>query len=495
MHPESGENDWKKFVPMHEEFDNRTAEASFGAENKTHEDYRETTKKYKNFTPQYSDLYKVRLKQLEDALKESNPSDLKCIALSKMKEGEACYVIGCIFKVMKNRKSYVKAIEEGETLKELIEFDSIVPDEADEVYLENSTGKRMLNLDGAKIVLDANGKSLKACAANIISGMVVRLRCSLVSQNEIQVYEIQMPGIIPFQNVMNAELPENDSPGIGLLMEQLSQGKQPNLVALISGLEIHGEDPTEEDALGLLRDCLTGQWGSEVIASLLKCLEALLFLGNYIRFDNKVNKQLLRSYEYKDKHSLILEQIGSSMKKADELISSLASKYNVLLMPGETDVTDSFLPQRALPTFCFPRTTNCTKVTMLSNPSSVTIKDKVLTLSDGMNVAKILQMTPGLQNEVDILEMTLKGRHFAPNCPEGHPCFPSKIRDDLIIEKPTNFFICGGARSHQTRLLQSRTHTVKLLTVPKFSTTKSIVLLDLDSHRSYQLSFDNKLNK
>jgi hypothetical protein len=481
--------DWKQFAPA--EGDLRLVEdVGLVAYSLKHENHRDTAKTFPNFTPQYSDVYKVRLKQLQEPLEK-----VKHVELSKMKENENCSVIGCIFKVMKSRKSYVKAIEEGETLKEETEFDDLVPRDDDEFYIENSTGKRMLNLENAKLVLEGD-REIPATVHTLISGMIVRLDCRLLSENEVQVFKVHLPGLVPFKDSNEAKLPppERDNPSIAHLLQKIAAGQLPRLVAFVSGVNL---DPQSEDVINdvsLLRDFLVGNIASDSLKLLLNCIQSVVFTGNYISSNKKLNKQLLRCYEYKDVQQSILDKINKGMRAADELIGALTKRYNVVAMPGQADVTDSFLPQHAIPSFCFPIAKQSGKLTMVSNPTVFSLLGRTFMATDGANVQTILSLTKDLQDEIDVLEITLNARHFAPNCPESYPCFPGLLKDDLVIDRPCHFFICGTAKKFASKTVIGKDHAVKLIAVPSFSVERSIILLDVDSMETFELKFGNKHN-
>lgn len=485
MLEEKCELDWKRFTPAEMEQPARL-DPDIRSWSLKHENHRDTAKTFPNFTPQYSELYRLRLKQLEDSLATS-----RRIELSKMKEGERCSVIGCLFKIMKSRKSYVKSIEEGETLKEEPDFDDLQPRDDDELYIENSTGKRMLNLEDAELVLEG-GRRIRATIHSLLSGMIVRLDCKLLSENEVQVFEVHLPGIVPFYNPNDARLPapKQDNPGIGHLLQKIAAGERPRLITLVSGVELEASAESLIDDVSLLRDFLVGNLASDSLAGLLGSIQSVVFTGNFIPSDKKINKQLLRSYEYKDRQQAMLDKINLGLRAADELIGALAHRYHVIAMPGQADITDAFLPQNAIPSFCFPIAKKSGKLTTVSNPACFSLLGREFMITDGTNVQTLLSLSKDLENELDVLEITMNARHFAPNCPESSPCFPSHLKDDLVIDSPCHFFICGGAKKFLSHTIQGQDHSVKLVAVPTFSKTRSVVLLDVDSLESYELTFE-----
>jgi DNA polymerase delta subunit 2 len=451
--------------------------------NSTHEDHREASKKIPGYIPQYSNLYRVRLEQLSASLL---PADgLEIVELSKMKVNEKCCVIGLLFKQMKSRKSYVKAIEEGETLQETTEFDEVVPQDDDEFFVENGSGKRMLNLEGASLVLEG-GKTLPASIHTLLSGTVALLVCSLLSDVEVQVFEVRLPGIKNLPKELKVKIPNADTPGIDQLLSKASEGKRSRLVCLVAGLHM---SKTGMSSAQMFRDLLLSNIAGGPISNILDDVQAVLVLGGLIDNDLKLNKQLLRCYEFQDKQQELLDNINNSLRNLDDLLCPIAKKYPLLVLPGPGDASDSFLPQRALPNFCLPRCKNTGRLTMLSNPAQFQLGGRSIAATDGYNIQTMLGLTKGLDSELDVLEQTLNAQHFAPNCPENCATFPFQKEDNLIMSQPCVLYACGGGKVLMSRVLRSRSHDLKLLVVPKFSETREVVFLDLDTLESYCLGF------
>ena len=72
---------------------------------------------------------------------------------------------------------------------------------------------------------------------------------------------------------------------------------------------------------------MLGKVSSSSLDSLLGCISTIVFTGNYINFDQRVNKQLLRGYEYKEKQQELIDNINAGLKAADEVMAALAKKY------------------------------------------------------------------------------------------------------------------------------------------------------------------------
>lgn len=175
------------------------------------------------------------------------------------------------------------------------------------------------------------------------------------------------------------------------------------------------------------------------------------------------------------------------------MVATICDKFNVMIMPCEYDLSDTFMPQQPFPDFCFPESTKKNgNITMMSNPAVVHLMDKQILISGGVNVNYLLGLTPGLKTEMDVLEMTLNARHFAPNSSlMSISCYPSKSTDKLVINTYCVFFIWGRSSRHSSERIKAESHPVKLLTVPIFRSTQSITLVDIETAESFDIDFNS----
>ena len=80
------------------------------------------------------------------------------------------------------------------------------------------------------------------------------------------------------------------------------------------------------------------------------------------------------------------------------------------------------------------------------------------------------------------MERVLRYSHFAPSAPDTLPCYPSLDVDPFIISSCPHIFFAGNQPSYESKLLTGEENQkVRLVSVPDFSITKTIVLVNLDS--------------
>ena len=95
------------------------------------------------------------------------------------------------------------------------------------------------------------------------------------------------------------------------------------------------------------------------------------------------------------------------------------------------------------------------------------------------------------QTPIGQLKMLLSARHLCPTAPDTLRCFPFREDDPFVIDRAPDVFFAGCQPNYgEATIFQhanSRESAVKLLSVPTFAKTRSIVLLDLATLESYEL--------
>jgi len=81
-------------------------------------------------------------------------------------------------------------------------------------------------------------------------------------------------------------------------------------------------------------------------------------------------------------------------------------------------------------------------------------------------------------------------RHIAPTAPDTLRAFPYVDEDPFVLHEAPHVYFAGNQDSYGESLIQSGHHAVKLISIPAFHKTKSIVLLDVTSLESYEVTLD-----
>lgn len=85
-------------------------------------------------------------------------------------------------------------------------------------------------------------------------------------------------------------------------------------------------------------------------------------------------------------------------------------------------------------------------------------------------------------------------RHICPTAPDTLRAFPYVDEDPFVVHSCPHVYFSGNMEAYGERLVESNVATckqaVKIISVPTFRKTRSIVLLDLTSLQSYEVKLE-----
>lgn len=92
-----------------------------------------------------------------------------------------------------------------------------------------------------------------------------------------------------------------------------------------------------------------------------------------------------------------------------------------------------------------------------------------------------------------LLRLLVGARHLCPTAPDTLRCFPFREEDPFVINTAPEVLFAGCQPCYSEETIfqhkNSQESAVKVLSVPTFAKTRSIVLLDLTTLESYELKF------
>ncbi|MEM0146644.1 MAG: hypothetical protein QXK57_00810 [Conexivisphaerales archaeon] len=183
-------------------------------------------------------------------------------------------------------------------------------------------------------------------------------------------------------------------------------------------------------------------------------VEGIIILGNLINKRNLLDKGLLPTYGY--------EQLAKHLQQ-------LAKNQFKIVIPGETDETNVWLPQKPIGFKLMKEAYNIANFRSLGNPSEIRLNDQLFLLYSGQG----LKCYSRFSEEYAIKKM-LKTRHLAPTL--GVIPIIAASKDGLIIEnRPDVFLISNVKEPHDTMY-----RGVWLVAVPSFKESKCYGVLDFD---------------
>lgn len=156
---------------------------------------------------------------------------------------------------------------------------------------------------------------------------------------------------------------------------------------------------------------------------------------------------------------------------------------DVFILPGERDPSESMLPQVPLHRCVFPLSSCRSTFTSMTNPARVEIpfsNDKQhpqldILLSSGQNVNDALRNSE-VTSPLEMAQNLLRWGHICPTAPDTLPLHPGVDDDAFVIKSLPDVFAVGNQPSFDAMEWKN----TKIFTIPKFSETGTVVLMNSD---------------
>lgn len=438
--------------------------------------------KEKKFTIQYAPLYAERLVSMRNEVKKAAQNKwgdkYEIKNLVELETDKKCVIIGTLYKEMKFKPGILKEMAEDENNG--IPIQPVLSREAK--YIDNETDQLILEDEVQRILLiDADGKSLIK-DNNLCTGLVIAL---LGHENEQSKFEVE--------DYCFKETP----------MTLLKPAKNTRLnidskyILFISGIELG--DPKTNDNLyrfQLFIDYVCGDFignaDTEKENNLKKKLSnsmRLVIAGNSLSSATQ-SKDMHNKAKYLTKNF----KAGSvcAIKQLDDFLVQLSSKIEVDLMPGEFDPSNLMLPQQPLhhSMFLKSKSINGSTFHTTTNPYQFSIDDTCFLGTSGQFIEDIRRST-SLTDPIDMMKLTLESGHLGPTCPDTLACYPFYGKDPFIVDYLPHVYFCGNQSEfkhdfYHDKISNSR---VELLSLPKFCSSNSCILFDLNTFKSEEILF------
>lgn len=436
--------------------------------------------KQKSYNQQFSHIYVSRLQLLRDAvvrrIEEEVPGSRVLSKIIDVKEGDVdLIIVGTLLKELSAKPDVFAALTSEAGLTPIEQTQPQLASEDDQLLLEDESGR-------VELVGDIP-------IAQMSTGVVLGVRGRMNADK----------GGFYVESVFLPELPPQHA---------LPEREESEYVALVSGLAI-GADAQTDTGSGLLRnhllvDYLAGRLGDAEEKQFVSRIVRTVIVGNSVN-RSEAQEQVgapSSSSTSKKKTSEQLEYEATPLKNADELLSSLASAMAVDLMPGATDPSNYALPQQSFHPCLFPCSSRFASFRSVTNPYEAQIGGVHFFGHSGQPLRSLLQCTlpekravDGTDGEddamdggesqsgdhaLDCLQRCLEWRHAAPTAPDLLACFPVANEDPFILETSPHIFFAGNQKQFGSRVVDGgKGQHVRVITVPSFAETATIVLVDL----------------
>ena len=231
-----------------------------------------------------------------------------------------------------------------------------------------------------------------------------------------------------------------------------------------------------------------GEYGTKNDKLLSSRISRIIMGGGNIGEENQINDVIKGSFRTQEINERVYSNINSSLEYFESFVKQLSDSLSIDVMPGENDLSGSFLPQQPLNPALFPSLIDSSNIVFSTNPHKFSINNYDFLGTSGQNIQDIWWFrSMEDMREVDVLYQTLEMRHIAPTCPDTLRSYPFESEDPLIIKEGVNVYFSCNAKEYGSIWEKNQ---LSVFTVPSFSKTKSFILLDLETLETYEYKFE-----
>lgn len=348
-------------------------------------------------------------------------------------------------------------------------------DGQDEMKLEDESGR-----------LRVTGESLNS---HYVTGCVLAALGTEQADGTFQVIATQYADL-PRQ----PERWEREDSALSLAKQPKAKRERSGKVAIVSGLEITGQDD-DELSLDLLLEFLTGEAGGPPTQNEASKITRLIIAGDSLshaspipsREDFAVRKSKSKHYGYD-----AASYNASPTERLDTFLADLLPSLPITILPGASDPANVALPQQPLHTALFPKSRlyaeppaksneTINGLDTVTNPWDGDIDGYRFLGTGGQTVGDLLKYVDDVE-ALEVMEMMLRWRCIAPTAPDTLWCYPFQDDDPMLVKDCPHVYFAGCQDKFGKRIIEGPAgQKVLLVSVPRFRETGTIVLVDMES--------------
>lgn len=432
----------------------------------------------RNYDKQFFPMYQHRLTTLkkrtrkecerkwdDDFRLNGKPVVMKSKVLD-IKGNQPCWVIGSIYCEMKYKPNILEEVINDVYGAPDLTKSYTDPEGSDEIMLEDESGRVLLV-----------GEFIRSTP--FVTGTVIGLLGMEADAGTFQVLDICYPGPLPQKPLTFETSTGSEFSG------------SPKKIALVSGLNIDTTSPNRLLKLQLLQEFLMGRVSSK---------ERILNIGKVIICGNSV------SFESKDRSC---GEMINCLEEFGKFLGNILQTIPVALMPGENDPSDKTLPQQPLHKALlqslesYLTEENQDIFDLITNPYKFEVEGVSILAISGQNINDICKYIMPYQRDgnnsvqhdttehrMDLMECTMRWQNIAPTAPDTLWTYPYQEKDPFLLDELPHVYIVGNQPTFGYRDLSIGGAKVKIISLPQFSSSGEVVLLDLATLKSEVVKFE-----
>jgi len=391
---------------------------------------------------QFYSLYTNRLAAISPSLKDKARKkwkDAEIVPHVLQASESRCIIVGTVIKVMPLKPNVLIEYSKERAILPIPTDKSFVSPN-DSIFLEDESGRAQLL--GA---IDAK---------DFVSGTIIACVGKGTDSGDFEVEEYLFPGFSP--------------------QKPFPQGKNKGkYVLLVSGLNICKDDVNPLH-FKLLVEFITGNIGSHAEHELQRNIVRVIIAGNSLCVQSDMTKDVSLRFAKREQ-----SQLTAAVRELDLNLLALCSACHLDLMPGAKDPASFSIPQQPINKCLLPRTSQMSTLNFATNPHKFSLGEVEFLGHSGQPIENMKQYLS--EPNIELAKNTLKWQHMAPTAPDTLSCTASKHDPFVMTETPHIYFIGNQSQYYSCVENGENGQSVRIIMVPDFSSTQTVVLLDLDT--------------
>ncbi|KAJ6438575.1 microsomal signal peptidase subunit [Purpureocillium lavendulum] len=453
--------------------------------------------KQRTYQQQYGDMYFLRLTKIKPAVDEvaaatwggtviGGEEAKKVDRVLDVRQGELCWVTGTVYMEMALKPDILEDVSKDRWIS--------APVSTQRYYADEESTHTMLEDDSGRVRLV--GDMLKTIP--LVTGCIVAVMGTENNSGEFEVIDIKFPDLPP-QPERWAETKPTTSNGNGKVkgededMTEASQ-KSGNKIAIVSGLSFSGSDSSYALELNLLLEYLLGEALGPSAQDQVSQINRLIIAGNSISTaadpklgDTAQDKRANKKYGYDaSSYNALPSQLF------DEFVSELLPSMPVTLLPGAQDPANASYPQQPMHMALFSAAKEYSRdpskpkaepgwFDSVTNPFEAEIDGWRVLGTGGQNLDDVFKYIDS-EDRLGMMEAMCRWRCCAPTAPDTLWSYPFQEDDPFVMKTCPHVYFVGCQPEFGTKVIDGPDgQSVRLITVPSFSETKEIALLDTET--------------
>lgn len=384
----------------------------------------------------------------------SNEASLNADIKTNLMTSELCIIIGTIFKRMKLQPDVLEELSNCENFHINCEQymghyhslnDKLILEDGDESIA--LTGDINASRFVTGVVVALLGQPIEECTK-----FLVRDIC-YPEPNKLLLYGDHDDDSLTLEEIV----PEIQKP------LKINDG-QPMYLMVLTGLEFQHNMVKGSPITKALQNLINFVWGAEEYSDDDRSCKVarLLVIGNNLaeerlyledqkssqgndEDEDDIALKMKRSRQLKPKKNSI-----KITKNLDDFFAELSKTIHVQVMPGPSDPTTHLMPQQPFHPCIFPKSSELSTFTCLTNPHHGIYDDDVEILATSGQNLDIIDRFSSISDPIEIMKHNLMWGNMAPSAPDNLYTAPYADEDPMIIDFIPDIYIAGCQEYYRT---------------------------------------------